>query len=626
MEQRQWGGFMNEMIPSKILLGATLDAIIAIDSDGTILYVNAAMTSLLGWGENALLGRNVSMLMNAGDSDRHDSYISRYLQTRKPQIIGIGREVMARHRDGTLIPVGLTIAEFTFKEGTYFVGTLRDLRDRRRIERQLAEMKRHDPLTGLFNRQAFVREARLVLSGSDRDGIRNCCLLALDFVKFSTLNNRLGLRTGDQTLKSLMIRLEKTCPPRSIIGRMYSDQFAVLLYDRPYEECLEIACEISANLSKPFGTGQAVDPVRTRIAVTRISRQDTDVEETFSALEKLKKTRIPDGGLIEFSDTARDDLHRLISLENDIARALDSGEITAYGQPIVGARDRRVRAVELLARWQHPVHGTIAPDQFIAMIERQALGLTLVRKQIADAARLLADAGLVTVLKTYTDNERNTETDAGPDAESGPGTDHATGPAIGTGTETGTESDLDGGLKIFVNCSARVLLQGDFTAMLQDLLDEFPYLTGRLGIELTEQESMHHSELGAGIMADLHDMGVAVAIDDFGTGYSSLAYLLQLNPEKIKIDRSFVSNMLDDWKSLALCESIAGIAHAMKLDVVAEGVETEGQAAKLQALGVKYLQGYLFSKPLPLDGLTDLLRSGGRLQARRQDTRAKAAE
>ena len=198
---------MNEMIPSKILLGATLDTIIAIDSDGTILYVNAAMTNLLGWGENALLGRNVSMLMNAGDSDRHDSYIRRYLQTREPQIIGIGREVMARHRDGTLIPVGLTIAEFTFKEGTYFVGTLRDLRDRRRIERQLAEMKRHDPLTGLFNRQAFVREARLVLSGSDRDGIRNCCLLALDFVKFSILNNRLGLRTGDQTLKSLMIRM-----------------------------------------------------------------------------------------------------------------------------------------------------------------------------------------------------------------------------------------------------------------------------------------------------------------------------------------------------------------------------------------------------------------------------------
>jgi PAS domain S-box-containing protein/diguanylate cyclase (GGDEF)-like protein len=429
---------------------------------------------------------------------------------------------------------------------------------------QLRYLDDFDAVTGLPNRRQFIeRLSQRIDAGGDKADM--LAVLLVDLVRFRHINESLGRAGGDDLLKEVAARV-KAC--NATVACVGAGVFALLVSDR--HSAAEMARTVEDYAARCFGDVLTVQGselrlgVRTGVAVFPTDGADAEtlLRNAEAALRRAKSRNVP---CVFYAPEMDARAAETLAMETKLRRAIERNEFVLHYQPKVRFSDMRISGVEALIRWQDPENGLIPPIRFIPILEESGLigivGHWALRQSMADHRRW-RDAGL-------------------------------------------------GALRVAVNVSPLQLQHPDFTASIGEVIA----LDGgaALKLEITESVLMENLERNAAALAQIRALGVDIAIDDFGTGYCSLAYLAKLPVTSLKIDRTFVNGMTEGPEGMAIVSSIIALAHALRLRVVAEGVETEEQARLLRLLACDEAQGYLYSRPVTADAIEALLKAGGRL-------------
>jgi len=423
----------------------------------------------------------------------------------------------------------------------------------------------HDPLTGLANRTLFLERLDAALH---RPGGRPAVLMC-DLDEFKVVNDSLGHRAGDAVLIGLAERLKQVVRAGDTVARLGGDEFVVLFEHVAGEaEALVLAERLARAWADPLNTadGTIFASASLGVALTthRTESASTLLEQADAAMYRAKERGR--GGVELYDEPMRAAALERLELERDLRMALSQDQLWVAYQPIIDLQDdERTMWLEALLRWDHPVRGSVPPSEFIPVAEQSGLiaelGRFVMRRACADVATLRADA-----------------------------------PHLG----------------VSVNLSAREVSERDFADTLHAALDDSGLPPAALTIEITETLLMEGSGAPEQILAGLRELGVRLVLDDFGTGYSSLGYLNRFELDALKLDRSFVAELGDDGDGdAAIVNAVVRLARSLDLDLVVEGVETLGQLRALRALGCRYVQGFLFARPMELGALRTWLEAGG---------------
>jgi diguanylate cyclase (GGDEF)-like protein/PAS domain S-box-containing protein len=553
------------------ILDNVVDAIISIDEHGRIDAFNAAATRMFGHRAEQAVGQPVTMLMPAPWRDEHDGHVHRYSQSGQRRVIGAGREVLGLHRDGREFPIHLAVSEYRRDGRRMFVGLIRDVTEQRRAEAEIRSLAFFDQLTGLPNRRLLLDRVRQRVLAAERRHEQGALLL-LDLDDFKTLNDSRGHEAGDQLLRELAGRLRDAVRQDDTVARLGGDEFVILL-DNLGEDRGDAALHAELVVHKlmglfktPFTPGGVPHPCRASIGVTLFDgvsladgREDPDgrlradvlLGQADMAMYEVKKTG-RDGWRF-FDRQLQEHLDRRVALHHDLQHALSHGEFELHHQPQVDQAGD-VTGVEALLRWRHPKRGMVPPGEFITEAESNGLIIDIGRQVLRDACRLLA--------RWRRDPAR-------------------------------------AHLTVAVNVSVKQFHHPDFVEDVMAALAEAGAPADRLELELTESAFADDPALVRRRMETLRDRGLRFSLDDFGIGYSSLAYLKQLPLDRLKIDQSFVRDLLTDPNDASIVQAIVTMGQSLRLQVIAEGVEVEAQRRRLSEIGCRDYQGWLFARPMP---------------------------
>lgn len=432
--------------------------------------------------------------------------------------------------------------------------------ERRNIEAEIASLARTDTLTGLMNRGTFFDMLEAALAQARRTGTI-CAVMHLDLDRFKDINDTLGHAAGDALLIEVADRLRACTRQIDLVARLGGDEFAVAATNL---QNVDGAVEVAHKILQAFDAIDMVDGhqirVRTSIGITVFPDDDVDAHELVAHADlALYQAKGEGRGKFKFFDKEMDQKARARrALKNDMLEAMKNEEFVVHFQPIVNSTYGNLVAVEALARWNHESRGLVPPDEFIPLAEETGLIVEL-------GAYLIKQA----CLQQHSWQEKGY-------------------PIV----------------PMAVNVSSLQFKRHDFADRVISIVDGIDIPASSLQLEITESVLM--TDL-ASVTAHLHklrDYGIKIAIDDFGTGYSSLAYLKTLPVDKLKIDRSFVSELENDVDAQSFVNAIAGLARSINKEIVAEGVETSKQLGILRDIGINQLQGFLFSKPVDDSGFT----------------------
>ncbi|MFO0754254.1 MAG: EAL domain-containing protein [Thermodesulfovibrionales bacterium] len=445
-------------------------------------------------------------------------------------------------------------------------GIARDITRRKQMEETIRFQAYHDLLTGLPNRTLFMDRLSLAVPQAQRTGKR-IAVLFLDLDRFKNINDSLGHTVGDHLLQEVSGRLEGQMHETDTLARVGGDEFTVLLpLINHVEEAAKIAEKIAGIFKAPFLIDGHELHITASIGIS-IYPEDGALAESLLKNADIAMYHAKDQGRnnFQFYNPALNirTLER-IHLENRLRQTVEHGELVVHYQPQVNIKTGRMVGAEALVRWRHPELGLLTPRQFIPVAEEAGIIISIdqwvLRTACSQLTRWLA-AGCPPIY-------------------------------------------------ISTNLSARQFQQPNLAETIAQILEETGLPPGSLGIEITETLAMQDTELTARNLNRLNTLGITFSIDDFGTGYSSLSYLKKLPLHKLKIDKSFISDLTEDPDYRSIVNAIIAMAHSLKLEVVAEGVETEEQAAFLQANNCDEIQGYFFSKPVPADEFERMLAKG----------------
>ncbi len=528
------------------------DAIVIVEADGRLASCNRGAERIFGYAAGELVGRSLAWLLPAHPA----------VGLAPP--LGGPHEVTGRRRDGTALPLELTLAEVASAPERLFVGILRDISERRSLEERLRHQATHDPLTGLPNRALLLDRLALALHrAARRPGM--VAVLFLDLDRFKTVNDSLGHEAGDRLLVALAGRLVAVVRPADTVARRGGDEFTLLLEDLGGEaEAVAVAERVLADLRTPFTVDGQELVVGASVGIALAGGGEGDPAAPAALLHAadlaLYRAKAAGRGRHAlFSPELRARATARLALEQDLRRALEGGEVVVHYQPEVDLATGRLVGVEALARWRHPQRGLLPPAEFIALAEETGLIVPLGRQVLAAACR-----------------QARAWQQALP---------------------------RDPPLLICVNLSPRQFAHPDLVGDVRRALGASGLARGSLGLEITESVAMGAAEATLATLRALKALGVTLELDDFGTGYSSLAYLQRFPLDRLKLDRSFVRGLGRDPGSGAIVRAVLTLARALGLGVTAEGVETTAQATMLRELGCDLGQGYLFAPPLPADEL-----------------------
>jgi diguanylate cyclase (GGDEF)-like protein len=426
----------------------------------------------------------------------------------------------------------------------------------------------HDELTSLPNRNQFNEHLRSVFERAKRDKGRLFAVLFLDIDRFKNVNDSLGHSCGDQLLLAISRRLEECLRKTDMVARFGGDEFAILIDDVPDSATvIAIAETIHRLLSAPFHFGRHEAFVTASIGIA-LSHAGYEEPEDILRDADIAMYHAKGNGKARhelFDEAMYTQAVSMLRLENDLRRAIERVEFCVHYQPIVKLTSGDITGFEALVRWQHPEHGLVPPDEFIPVAEETGLIMPIGLWVLEEACRQM---------RAWQDR-----------------------------------SIRDESLTLSVNLSGKQLEGPDLIEEIRNILHRTGFDPCNLNLEITESVVMENAEATVSKLKSLRALGVRLSIDDFGTGYSSLSYLHRFPVTTLKIDRSFVSKMHDRSENVEIARTITTLAHNLGMEVVAEGVETDEQAAQLRALTCEYGQGYLFSKPLNKeDALALILR------------------
>ncbi len=559
------GALTNALLVEQLqaVTGSLGEGVLALDAAGSVTFVNPAAARLLGRRAAELVGRPVS--------DAVDPHASRGQWVHLPRLLAGETlrvdEFCVTRTDGEVVDVALT-ASPVVRDGEVVgaVLALRDVRDRKVLERRLMHQAFHDQLTGLPNRALFLD--RLEHARARRRDGRLVAVLFVDLDRFKVINDSLGHGAGDDVLGTVASRLVGAVRPGDTVARFGGDEFAVLLegvQDRT--EAVASAARLLTALLKPLRAGDRDVVVTASIGVAMEDPDAAGPQDLLAAADvAMYEAKNAGGARVVLASQGADDAARAkLDLELELRRGIEVGELEVEYQPVVHAVGEHLHGFEALVRWNHPTRGRLAPAAFMDVAEETGLVIPLGQWVLERACRAAKEWDL---------------------------------------EHPGTEAVMA------VNLSARQFSHPDLCARVAEVLDRVGLHPSRLTLEITETVLMEDTARTVASLQALRDLGVRLAIDDFGTGYSSLSYLKRFPVDVVKIDKSFVDGIATDTVDREIVAAVIRLADAVGMQTVAEGVEQPVQLERLQALGCSFAQGYLISRPAPLRVLHDRLAGG----------------
>jgi diguanylate cyclase (GGDEF)-like protein/PAS domain S-box-containing protein len=528
----------------KSVVQSSTDCILCVDESGVIKTANPAASRMFGCAVYELvdepIARFITLLAGEGAGARLGA------------LHGVIRECDARTLSGDVFPVEISVSRVRLNTERLFTAIVRDIRERRAHQKRLQHQATHDSLTGLPNRAQLL----LHLEGSLNSGSAtpSLALLMLDLCRFKEVNDTLGHNVGDRVLCDVAQRFSDALGSRGLIARIGGDEFTVVLDAPRGHEAIATTSQILVDcLRAPIDVAGISIEVGVSIGIARFPQDASDAQTLLRHADVAMYVAKRRGAPYEYYDAAHDEnTVRKLAIGGELRAAIGNSALELHFQPQVNLRSGMVDSAEALLRWFHPTQGAIAPDEFIAIAEATDLIRPLTEYTLRGALRQIRE---------WRDRGVN--------------------------------------VRIAVNLSARLLQDMGFPAQLRELLEESAVSATSLELEITESATMLDPARALRVVQEIDKLGVLISIDDFGTGYSSLGYLRDLPVHSLKLDKSFVMGMRDNTDDRIIVESTAKMARALKLQLVAEGVETEWDARFLAATGYDYAQGYRYSRALP---------------------------
>lgn len=538
------------------------DAITIVAEDATILYQSPSVTKVLGWDADRSGGASLLDLLHPEDRSRWRALVGRLKADPRDEVT---TEWRIQHSDGSWRTFQSVVTNMLDEPG---VGGLvlnsRDVTDQRAVEDQLRHQAFHDPLTGLANRALFAEHLERAVRRRTRYG-GSVHVMFIDLDDFKAVNDLRGRAKGDKLLRQAADRLQTTLREADAIARLGGDEFAVL-----FEGTLGgIDPGAAANrLAEAFAIPFELDDESVMVTASMGVATDeggADTEEellrhadlaVYAAKAKGKRC------CVVYTSELHDSILEAMRIETELRQAVERGEFLLFYQPIVDLASGRITGIEGLIRWEHPDRGLVFPNDFIGVAESSGWIVPMGEWVLTQACRDLK-----------------------------------------------TLDDVGGKpMRVSVNVSPRQLSDPGFVTMVINVLEVTHLRAERLTLEVTESLYVDDVAGRTEALRELRKLGVKIAIDDFGTGYSSLGSLREMPVDVLKIDKSFVDNIADSAESVHLVRMILELAHNLGVATVAEGAEEADQVQILRAMGCQSVQGYYFSKPVPLQAIEALVQ------------------
>jgi diguanylate cyclase (GGDEF)-like protein len=477
-------------------------------------------------------------------------------------------ELRYTHKHGHIVwaLLSVTMIRDSLINSVNLIFQIQDITDRKRAEERLLHEAFHDMLTGLPNRALFMDHLKLSVERGKRREDRLFAVLFLDLDRFKVINDSLGHMVGDQLLVGSARRLEICLRPGDTVARLGGDEFTVLLEDlMNVTEAIDVADRLQKALALPFNLNGhevfATVSIGIALSSTGYDRPEEVLRDADTAMYRAKMLGKARHEVFDKTMHAR--AMNLLQMETDLRRAIERNEFILHYQPIVALETGAISGFEALIRWQHPERGFVSPEEFIPIAEETGLIIPVGQWVLRQACRQI--------------HEWQVQFPQYPP------------------------------LQVSVNLSSKQFITSNLSEQVRQILKETGVEPHSLKLEITESMVMENFETAIEMLNQLRTLGIELSIDDFGTGYSSLSYLHRFPISTLKIDRSFVSRMSDNNENAEIVRTIVMLARSLKMDVVAEGVETQDQLAQLAMLECEYGQGYYFAKPLDGEGAGKLL-------------------
>ena len=536
--------------------------------DHPIVYVNPAFERITGYRADEVIGISGRFLVRDDLNQKGLNTIRDALRNRHE-----GHAILRNYRkDGSLFWNELYISPVRDEAGemtTHFVSIINDVTERIHYEQQLAFHANHDTLTGLANRNLLNDRIGQAIAQARDDGLLAGVLL-LDLDRFKLIDDGFGHTPANELLKGVASRLAACVRDSDTVARLGGDEFVIVVGRlQAADDLAVVASKTLRAFSQPFLLEGKEIFVTASIGAA-IYPRDGDHGEALLRNADVAMYRVKEHGRNNYRFYTPEMTHMALDrldMEGNLRRALERDELVVHYQPIVSLNSGRITGAEALIRWEHPRIGRIPPGEFIPLAEETGLIIPLgqfIIRQVCHDLRAWDAAGLPP-------------------------------------------------LRVSINLSARQFRQDDLIDTIASALREFGIAGERLGFELTESMMMHDLENTLTTLRDLQALGALLSLDDFGTGYSSLSYLKRFPIDVLKIDRSFIRDIHENADDAAIAHAVIAMGHRLGMRIVAEGVENEAQLALLRDFGCDALQGFHFSRPVPAEEFTLMLRQGKRL-------------
>jgi diguanylate cyclase (GGDEF)-like protein/PAS domain S-box-containing protein len=526
------------------------EAILTVEDDGVITSFNPAAEQMYGWTSTEILGRSLSVLVPAGQE----------LPIDGPPGESAAVEGVGLHRDGSTFPVLASIGFRKVDDRTIATVIVRDISERKTFEAKLEYQAGHDSLTGLPNRALFGELLQRALVSAERRGTE-LAVLFCDLNRFKIINDSLGHEAGDHVLIAAASRFRAAVRAGDTVARLSGDEFVILCEDVGRGKDVEtVAQRIHHNFAMPVHLGRQRVHVSCSVGIAYGSGRTSEEVLRNADLAMYRAKRAGVGESAVFDDALHLWAAHRLDIENGLRRALQRGELRLHYQPIVRTDDGSVERVEALVRWYRPGHGLVPPAEFLEIAEEAGL-----IRQIDEWVLTLACA---------------------------------------------QAAQWSIPVPIAVNFSAMMFAHPGAGELVAAALAGSGLPPSRLAIEIPETLLGQNLPIAAEALTGIRALGVGVHLDDFGAKYSSLGRLRNFELDVLKIDRTFIDR-LDDPTNRAIVHAVVGLAHALGLTTVAEGVETPAQLVELRAIGCDFVQGYLVARPLTPQRMQEFVERAG---------------
>jgi diguanylate cyclase (GGDEF)-like protein/PAS domain S-box-containing protein len=531
------------------------DGLVCTDQNHLITVWNPGAVAIFGYDPAEMLGRPFDAICAGNTGATHRSFSIRDVAHPRLQLPGGAvMEFDGRRKDGEVFPVEACFSGWQGTDGFQYGAILRDISVRKREAERIKFLAEHDPLTGLANRNTLHAGLTGMISSAEREQSK-VALLVLGLDGFQQINDMLGHACGDLVLRAVSERLNAETAGAGIVARLSGDEFAIAM---PGAGLAETIVQLSKRFAQSFdaplqaGARQHQLKVSVGVAVYPVGGHTADelLANSHLAFCRAKATRR--GGHVIFENAIREELEARLMLEAELALAAERGEFELFYQPQVRLVDSGLIGAEALIRWRHPVRGLVSPAQFMTVVNTSSIS------------------------------------------------DRIAGWVMETACKQARIWQLGGhNLRVSINLSPSQLRSGDLATSVAKILDTTGLSPSLLELEVTEDILLLDEQKVLDTFRKIQQLGVRIVFDDFGTGYASLSYLKKFPLDGLKVDRSFVLELLGDSGDVAIVGSTIGLSRQLGLSVIAEGIENRATADLLVSMGCEEGQGYFFGRPMP---------------------------